>query len=168
MTLSANRNGNRVVASLGIVVALSAVLGALDASGGQVASLEARIAGAERVVIATARTVSARWRETPQGDRIIVSTVLLDVAETLKGVPSDTVWLELEGGTVDGITLHVSSLPLMEAGERAVFFLDSPRGNVHRPYLRGHGILPLDEGDVVRGTSLALSEIRSRARGVRQ
>jgi hypothetical protein len=133
----------------------------------RIASLEERFAGAERVVVAEARSVSAMWRQNDRGDRIIVSRVLLDVGETLKGASTEQVWMEVDGGTVDGITLEVSSVPLMHQGERAVFFLDSGEGNVHRPFLKGQGILSLDSDEMVRGSSLHLNQIRRMSRGGR-
>ena len=129
------------------------------------ASLDERIAGADRVVVATPRSVQARWEQNEHGDRLIVSRFLLEVSETLKGGPVKAMWLDLEGGTLDGLTLRVSSLPMLQPGERAVFFLEAGRGNAFQPHLRGQGILRLDEQDRVRGTSLPLNEIRARARG---
>ena len=130
----------------------------------QVATLDERVSGAERVVVATARSVSSEWRENSHGDRIIVSRVQLEVEETLKGSADRTMWLEVEGGTLDGLTLRVSSLPLIEGGERAVFFIDRGAGSGNVPHLRGQGILFLDEQDVVRDSSLRLTDIRIRAR----
>ena len=99
--------------------------GALAASNGRIATLDERIAGAQKVVVASARSVDAGWRENTYGDRLIVSRVLLDVEETLKGTASNgPIWMELEGGTLDGVTLRVSDLPDLQPGERAVFFLD--------------------------------------------
>lgn len=131
----------------------------------QIATLDERIGGAERVVVATVRGVTPEWRENSHGDRLIVSRVQLEVEETLKGAPELTMWLEVEGGTLDGLTLKVSSLPMLQGGERGVFFLDRGPGVVHRPHLKGQGILFLDGQDVVRGSSLRLAEIRSHARG---
>ena len=129
----------------------------------RIATLEERFTGAERVVVATARSVGGTWRQNIHGDRIIVSRVRLVVDETLKGAPANEVWMEIEGGTIGGWTLEVSSLPLMTAGDRAVFFLNADENNVHHPYLKGQGILDL-EGDMVRGSSLHLNQIRSAAR----
>ena len=130
----------------------------------RVASLEERIAGAREVVVAEAQAVSASWRQNEHGDRIIVSRVLLQVAETLKGSGARHLWLEVEGGTVDGVTLEVSSLPLMQEGDRAVFFLN-PEREVYRPFLKGQGILALDEDGMVEGSSLHLNTIRRMSRG---
>ena len=156
-----SRRALRVTRAAGFSVAVLMSSSPLFA---QVATLDERVAGAERVVVATARSVSPEWRENEHGDRIIVSRVELEVEETLKGRSEGTVWVEVEGGTLDGLTLRVSSQPLMLGGERAVFFLDRDAANVNRPYLKGQGILFLDGQDLVRGSSLRLSEIRSRAR----
>jgi hypothetical protein len=134
----------------------------------QIATLDERVAGAQRVVVATAREVHAEWRENSHGDRLIVSRVQLDVEETLKGQNEPQIWLDVEGGTLDGYTLRVSSLPLMQAGERAVFFLDRGQGTTNVPHLRGQGILFLDDSDVVRNSSLRLTEIRNRARAAQE
>jgi hypothetical protein len=146
-------------------VPLAGFLAVGDASA-QSASLEARIAGAERVVVATAVSVDARWEENAHGDRLIVSRFLLEVSETLKGGAARAVWLDLEGGTLDGLTLRVSSLPRLQPGERAVFFLEPGPGEAFEPYLRGQGILRLDDRDMVRGTNLPLRDIRARALGL--
>jgi hypothetical protein len=142
--------------------------GAIAASAGQIASVDERVRAAERVVVATARSVTPEWRENAQGDRIIVSRIQLDVNETLKGAVDAHVWVEVDGGSLDGLTLQVSGLPLIQPGERAVFFLDSTPRGVHTPHLRGQGILMLDDQNLVRGTRLRLDEIRSRARRARR
>ena len=146
-------------------VALLACLGAgtvsTAASGGHIATLDERIQGSQKVVIASARSVNASWRENTYGDRLIVSRVLLDVEETLKGpATSNAIWMDLEGGTLDGFTLRVSDLPTVQPGERAVFFLDQDANGVAVPHLRGQGILKLDVNNVVTGSSLRADDIR--------
>lgn len=149
------------------VIAACIALGSTSAAAQmRVASLDERFAGAEQVVVAEAQSVSGAWRQNEYGDRIIVSRVLLRVSEALKGGGSRQLWLEIEGGTVDGMTLEVSSLPVLKAGDRAVFFLNADR-DVHRPFLKGQGILTLDENEMVTGSSLHLNTIRRMARGGR-
>jgi len=156
------------VGALALLACLSAGTVSTGASSGHIASLDERIEGSQKVVIAKARSVNAHWRENTYGDRLIVSSVLLDVEETLKGPSgSNTVWMELEGGTVDGFTLRVSDLPTIEPGERGVFFLDQDAGGViNTPHLRGQGILKLDDTDtsLVTGSSLHVQDIRNAAR----
>jgi hypothetical protein len=166
---------SRVCHSTGVVSGAVALAACLIASGvvsaasnGRIATLDERITGAQRVVVASARSVDARWRENTYGDRVIVSRVLLDVEETLKGSASgNAIWMDLEGGTLDGFTLRVSDLPDLAAGERAVFFLDQGENGVAIPHLRGQGILKLDRDNVVTGSSLRLDAIRTLARGRR-
>ena len=152
--------------ALGTVVGVG-LWAALVTASGRMATLAELAAGADRVVVATARSVTPEWRVNIHGDRIIVSRVQLEVAETLKGATDPTVAMEFDGGTLDGLTLQVSSQPLVQAGERAVFFLDAGDTGIFKPYLRGQGILMLDERDVVRGSQLQLGEIRSTVLGRR-
>ena len=130
------------------------------ASEGRPVSVAERIQGAHTVVVATAASVNATWRENAFGDRLIVSRVVLHVEETLKGARTPTVSMDLEGGTLDGFTLRVSTLPVLAPGERAVFFLEEAGGGVYRSHLRGLGILKLDDQDQVKGSSLRLDDIR--------
>lgn len=135
------------------------------ASTGRSVPLEERIQGADVVVVATPSSVGAEWRENAFGDRLIVSRYVLQVQETLKGMSGAAMSLDLEGGTLDGFTMRVSSLPSLAPGERAVFFLDGSTGAYHA-HLKGLGILKLDDQDVVRGSSLTLGEIRRVAASV--
>jgi hypothetical protein len=137
---------------------------ALFASGQRPVTVPERITGAERVVVAKAARVQANWQQNAYGDMLIVSEILLEVEETLKGSPDRLVWLDLEGGTLGGITLRVSDLPEIRAGERAVFFLDRTDSANFAPHLRGQGILKLDPQNVVTGSSLRLDDIRRMAR----
>ena len=131
------------------------------ASGARPASLDERIQGSHKVIVATARNVDAGWRQNTFGDRLIVSRVLLAVDETLKG-PVTGISIVVTG-TLDGFTLRVSDLPELKPGERAVFFLDESADGMTTPHLRGQGILKLDQSDVVRGSSLRLDDIRRAA-----
>jgi hypothetical protein len=89
-----------------------------------------------------------------------VSIVSVAVDETLKGPPQPSIQVEVEGGTIDDVTLRVSDLASFVPGDRAVFYLTrSPRG-VFVPHLRGQGLLKLDRQDQVPGSSLTLAEIR--------
>jgi len=154
------------VALVACITAANAVVGA--SSHGRIATLDERIAGSRRVVVASARSVEPQWRENTYGDRVVVSRLLLDVEETLKGpAGSNAIWMDLDGGTLDGFTLRVSDLPEMKPGERAVFFLDEGDNGVATPHLRGQGILKLEKDDVVTGSSLHLEDIRNVARARR-
>jgi len=159
MTLSATR----LLVAAATVVMLSPI--AVSASQRVATSLPELFAGSETVVVAHVESVSSLWQENNHGDRIIVSRILLRVEETLKGAPAMLHWMEVPGGTLDGLTLHVSSLPSLAAGERGVFFLEQSGGQAFKtPRLRGEGILKLDDNDRVQGSSVRLDDVRSTAR----
>lgn len=140
------------------------VTGILGASGEEQPPVEELIRGSQKVVVASARSVAARWQENEHGDRIIVSRIELDVEETLKGPATQALSLDVDGGTLDGLTLRVSGLHVLEPSERAVLFLNVREGQVHRPH--GEGILVLDDQNIVKDTMLGLNEIRVKARGL--
>jgi hypothetical protein len=137
------------------------------AAPGHQIDIPERIRGAGRVVVAQVTGVSPSWRTNGYGDQLIVSRVALRVEETLKGTPAATLALDLEGGTIGNLTLHVSSLPGLGAGERAVFFLDPTSDGSNLPHLKGLGILKLDQNNQVRGSSLRLEDIRRMASTVK-
>ena len=147
-------------------ISLSATVAAIAADSRQV-DLPTRTRGARKVVVAKAVSVTPAWRTTEHGDRLIVSDVALQVEETLKGTPASLMWLEVEGGTIDGLTLAVSSQTPMKAGDRAVFFLDETSSGLHLPHLKGMGILKIDANDRIQGSSLRLEEVRRQVLGVR-
>ena len=126
--------------------------------------IEQRAQGAELVVVASVTHVTSRIHKTEFGDTIIVSDAGLHVEEAIKG-KHESVTMTLEGGTVNGITMQVSSLPLLTKGERGVFFLERGKDGEFTPHLRGQGILKLDGTNRVKGSSLTLNDVRRMARG---
>jgi len=140
------------------------------ASQGRAVPLEERAQGASQIVVATVTSVTPRWDVNAYGDRLIISRLSLRVDETLKGVAAAAVSMDLEGGTLDGLTLRVSALPALELGERAVFFLNARTGGlnagtgVYQPHLAGQGILELDDAESVRGSNLTLATVRAIVR----
>jgi hypothetical protein len=130
------------------------------ATGERPVDIPERARGAQRVVVAKATSVTTGWRHNGFGDHLIVSEVSLAVEETLKGTPASVLKLDLEGGTLDGVTLRVSSVAPLSPGERAVFFLDSTVLGAHVPHLKGQGILKLDSSNQVTGSSLRLDDVR--------
>ena len=84
------------------------------------------------------------------------------VREVLKGAgrAGDALTIDVEGGTVDGITLRVSDMPAMAPGEQAVLFVNKNRQGHNVPHLRGQGILKFDTNGRVLGTSLAIDDVR--------
>jgi hypothetical protein len=154
------------VLRLWTVTLAAAVLASTNvvAETGRPVPIEQRAQGAERIVVASVAHVSSRMHQTEFGDTIIVSDALLSVEETIKG-KHGPVTMTLEGGTVNGFTMRVSSLPVLLPGERGVFFLERGKSGEFRPHLRGQGILKLDAANRVKASSLTLADIRRMARG---
>jgi hypothetical protein len=144
----------------GVVICLSA---ATTAHGGQdavVVPLSERARGAERVIVGRVATVTPAWRVNEFGDRLIISTLRISVDETLKGPAQPNLDVEVEGGTIAGLTLHVSDQEPLAPGDRGVFYLKRTTGGILVPHLRGQGFLRLDRSDRVPNSSLTLDEIR--------
>jgi hypothetical protein len=122
---------------------------------------------ADTVVVSTVERVEPQWQENDRGDRLIVSKTMVQSLEALKGELAMPVWIDVEGGTLDGVTLRVSSAPLLETGERAVLFLRRQSDGRFALVEGGIGVLKLDARDLVRGTTISLADIRLAAQGGR-
>ena len=124
--------------------------------------LPTRARGAALVVVGAVERVRAEYQLNEFGDRLIVSVAEVRVREVLKGTGSagDALTIDVEGGTVDGITLRVSDMPAMAPGEQAVLFVNKNRQGHNVPHLRGHGILKFDTNGRVLGTGLTIDDVR--------
>lgn len=123
-----------------------------------------RARGAEQVVVGRVSAVTPVWRDNDFGDRLITSIVRVTVDETLKGARRQTVDVEIEGGTIDGLTLHVSDLDTFAPGDRAVFYLKQNRRGALVPHLRGLGLQKIDAAGRIRGSSVTLDQVRRDVR----
>ena len=141
------------------------VMPGLKAASSREVTIPERAKGAEAVVVAQVRFLSSSLERNEYGDQLIVSHLQLDVEETLKGQPKRAMSVDVIGGTFGGVTLRVSSLPAMAAGERAVFFLERNAAGVYVPHLRGQGILKLNSANRVQGSRLMLDDVRRLATG---
>jgi hypothetical protein len=150
-------------AGLTVLVVCLTVTG-VSASIGPPVPIETRARGAASVVIASVVDVQSRFDVNEFGDRLIVSDVMLQVEETLKGSRSASVSVTVEGGTIGDISLAVSDMPTLRRGERAVFFLEQASSGVVRPHRRGLGVVMLDATNRVPGTTLTADEIRHLVR----
>ena len=75
--------------------------------------------------------------------------------------------VEVEGGTIGDVTLHVSDLEPVAPGARAVFYLARSSRGALVPHLRGQGFLKLDRSDRVRNSTTTLADIRRESRQAR-
>jgi hypothetical protein len=147
--------GIAVGATIGLVYTTAAV-----AQEGAPVPLVERARGAEQIVVGQVASVSPVWRVNEFGDRLIVSVVHVAVDETLKGDSQSSVDVEVEGGTIGGLTLHVSDQQSFTPGDRVVFYLARSQRGAKVPHLRGQGALKLDRSNLVPNSSLTLDEIR--------
>lgn len=100
------------------------------------------------------------WQVNEYGDRLIVSIVRVTIEETLKGPAATTIDVEIEGGTIDGLTLHVSDQAPFSPGERGVLYLRATPRGTFVPHLRGQSLLKVDASNRVEGSSLTVADIR--------
>ncbi len=80
------------------------------------------VSQADYVVRAVVVSVNSEWRTAGQNQHIITK-VALDVKQVIKGTPPQPLVLELLGGTVDGVTLHVEGAPTFNVGEENILFV---------------------------------------------
>ncbi len=106
--------------------------------------------GAERVLIGGITKVESRW----QGN-LIVTDVTVVPAEALKGQGGAPFLLTIPGGTVGGVTLHVSEAPSFAEGEISVLFLKSGTPTGVYGWYRGKYSVVADQVRELPGTSLA-------------
>ena len=99
-----------------------------------------RFAHADAVIIATVCKIEARWDTNRFGDQLIVTTASLcpEPGGVLKSKQRFDYAFEVEGGTLDGLTLELSHLPLLQAGDRGLFLLQ--RGPAQLYELAGDGL----------------------------
>ena len=119
-----------------------------------------RARGAERVVVGTVDRVVPMAIQNEYGDQLIISRTTVVVEEALQGSPTETLTVDIEGGTLDDLTLEVSDMPSMKQGDRGVFFLTRAAGNSHVLHRRGEGLLRLRQNEVVDRPGLTLDSIR--------
>jgi hypothetical protein len=157
---------SRALALVAVVVAGAAIAHAGGQKATQQIELKSRMKGAERAVVGRVVRVAPYMKKTDRGDMLIVSHVDMAVEETLKGDPASTVPVEIEGGTLNGVTMAVSDMPTMKAGARAVVLLKRGRGGEFVPHQRGSGVLELED-EHIKNSDLWLDDVRLAAAGSR-
>ena len=146
---------------------LGLLLGLLTAGalGADVAStdLATRLRGASRVIVGSVARVEPRLVRTSSGDRLIVTRTWIRVEESLKGRRDAWLAVDLEGGTIGGISMRASDIVPLVVGERAVLLVEPTAGGGWRPHRRGLGLLRLTRDNLVRDLGMSLGELRRAA-----
>lgn len=130
-------------------------------------AVQAGLRAATVSIVGTVSDTRASRRRSSFGDEIIVTTAIVRVGEILRGQSEAWVPLEVEGGTLDGLTMAVSDAPLLNRGDRAVFLIDRLRDGRFVLHRRGSGILPLRSDDHIADSALTLADVRRFAQEAR-
>ncbi len=146
----------------GLLILAGTMAGALAQS--KAAEFNAALKQAKFALVGTITETRASKRRSSWGDDIIVTTAIVRTDETLRGVPPTWTALELEGGTLNGVTMEASDTPLTRQGERAVFLVDQLPDGRFIAHGRRLGILKLRTDDRVENSELTLNEVRALAR----
>ena len=126
-------------------------------------ALSAGLRSAAFIIVGTVSETRPARRRSSFGDEIIVTTAIIRVGETLRGKGPAWLALEVEGGTINDITMEASDTPLLNRGDRAVFLIDRLPDGRFVPHRRGSGILRLQADDHIRDTTLTLADVRRLA-----
>jgi hypothetical protein len=153
---------SRGIALVSVIVAGAALVQAGNPRSSQQVELKSRIKGAERAFVGRVTRVSPYMKKNEHGDVLIVSHVEMAVEEPLKGQAAATVPMEVEGGTLDGLTMEVSDMPQMRPGLRAVVMLKRNNKGEMVPHQRGAGVLELEQ-EHVKNSDLWLDDVRVAA-----
>lgn len=159
----------RAVLAGAIALSLPGSALAQPASGDMRADLAARVRGAQGVLVGTVVGVRARVQKNEWGDVLIVSRLSVAVDEVLKGSAASRITdVDVEGGTLNGVTLHVAHQPALDRGDRAALIVDAGPAGAWVPHQKSRGVLKLDASSRIVGTSLGLTDLRDAARAARQ
>jgi hypothetical protein len=153
---------SRAIALISVVVAGAALVHAGGPKASHQAELKSRMKGAERAFVGRVTRMSPYMKRTDRGDVLIVSHVEMAVEEALKGQESGTAQMEIEGGTLNGVTMEVSDMPQMRPGLRAVVMLKQNMRGEMVPHQRGAGVLELEQ-EHVKNSDLWLDDVRLAA-----
>jgi hypothetical protein len=77
---------------------------------------------AHAIVHGKVRSSTPHWST---DHRLILTTTIIDIQETIKGQPSRTVELTTIGGKIGDLTLVVPGMPAFTPGEEAVLFVEN-------------------------------------------
>jgi len=135
----------------------------VSAQGPQV-GVDIRAKEAAQVVVATVIDITSRYGVNAHGDQLIYSDVVAEVSETLKGAPTNIVIVTVEGGEVGDVALHVSDMPVVNKGERILYFLDHTADGRWVPHRRALGIVKVDSAERLDRGQMTLGQARTQIR----
>ena len=84
-------------------------------------TLDALVKKASSIVVGKVMNSRTYWSD---NRKLILTSYIFAVQETIKGQPGPTIELTTIGGTVGDVTLHVAGMPMFEKDEDAVVFVE--------------------------------------------
>jgi hypothetical protein len=105
---------------LSLVLACTLSLGLTTRAAVEFKEVADLTAEARQIVVGDVSEVTSFW---DQDHELIKSRIVVQVSDYLVGAGSGTEILEMSGGTVGDLTLHVSVLPQFEPGDHVLLFL---------------------------------------------
>jgi hypothetical protein len=154
---------SRAFAVVAALVGAAAIARAGSPRADHQIELKSRLNAAERAVVGHVARAVSYMKHTEYGDTLIMSHVELAVEETLKGPAGATLPVEMEGGTLNGITMRVSDMPALSPGTRAVVMVTRGRSGELVPAKRGDSVLELEADDHIKNSDLWLDDVRQAA-----
>ncbi len=154
----------RAALSIGAGLAFATAMHTGAMADGRADSLNTALRQAKFTVVGTVTETRPSRRRSSWGDVIIVTTAIVRTDEALRGSPPSWVPLEVEGGTIDGVTMEASHTPLTKRGDRAVFLVDQLSDGRFIAHGRGKGVLRLRADDRIADSELTLNDVRRLAR----
>lgn len=101
------------------------------------------VKGSDYVVQAVVKSVTA-INKAPAGRRpLVYSRVELEVEQVVAGNPPSPLILEVLGGTLDGVEMHISGAPTFTVGEKAIFFVQGNGTQIFPLTRMMHGLYPI-------------------------
>ena len=119
-------------------------------------SLDEMVHAAHSIVHGRVRSSTPHWST---DHRLILTTTVIDVQETMKGQASRTIEVTTIGGKVGDLTLVVPGMPAFEAGEEAILFVETV-GVVQTVVGLSQGKFAVRNGEVTNITSSTPAKMR--------
>jgi len=85
-------------------------------------NLDSLVRKSNRIVIGKVRNSRTHWSA---NGKLILTSYIIDIQETLKGTAASTMELTTIGGQIGDLTLHVAGMPVFTKDENAVVFVEN-------------------------------------------
>jgi hypothetical protein len=118
------------------------------------------------IVDGTVDEIESRFETNRYGDRLIVSSIKINVKENLRGQSISTLTFKADGGSVGEVRLEVSDIPQIKKGDRGIFFLQQSEDGSLTPHNRGLGMQKIEWNGQIKDSRLSAEDLKSRIKAV--